>query len=225
MGKFTIRISDRLFFTGDAGHSKELVKKRKNRLEGRPGIILEMRKIRDGKYWEACEAFRKGKTLGYSGEELKELQANIWRFENEMKGPLAAHDAVCSQLAEENEKIIAPLRNEIVEIVGKYIDELPGLRSAKTINEQTKFVDRGRKGEGDVLVRTVKDNFDAIGQIKTLLLGFKSQVRSMFNLSVEEIFATVKDFEEKINEIDPNATVTKEISHQEWVDLKEARLI
>jgi hypothetical protein len=226
MKKFHVRISDRLF-SEDSGRSKEISVQLKKLEKELPAIMSKMEEVRDGKYWLAYEAQRKAIILSYSGEKLKELQANLWALESEMKGPLEAHKSLWHELNSEIENLTRPLRAEIVGIIEKYLlQEVSALRSSRTLGTEKRFVDKGERGEGDVLIRTVQDNFRNVEKIVNLLINFKFKIRNEMNrLCCGEIVEAVRKFESEINSIDINATEKKEISEAEWKDLRASGLI
>jgi predicted nuclease with TOPRIM domain len=227
MKSFKVRISDRLYFREEDQKRSHEIRFELNRLEKElPGIKLKMEELRDGKYWLACEAHRKAIRLSYSPEKLKELQADLWHLENQMNGPLQEHADQCRKLVGENGELTRGVKKEIIEFLDKYLEEVRGSQSARTVDSEKWFVDRGAKGEVNILVRTVEDNFGNIDKIVNLLTQFKSKVRSEMNyFSSGEIIVAVKNFEDEINKIDINVTEKREISESEWRDLKESKLI
>ena len=225
MSNFKVQISDRLFYQVDSKRGKEIAAELKKLREELPRLKEKRNELRDGKYWETCEAHRKAVTLGYSTNEIAEIQNALWKLESEMRAPLKKHNDRCQVLNSEIELLNRPLLNEINEYIEKDIAEVRGLRSARILDSQKRFIDLGDRGERLANIRTVKDNFTSVDKVCDLLVAFKSTIRDMTHHSSSEIIEAVKAFETEVNSIDINATEEREIKESEWNDLKEAKLI
>jgi len=223
---FKVRISDRLFSQEDPKRSEKIVVELKELEKELPGIKLKIEELKEGPYWAACEAHRKAIRLSYPPEKLKQLQSDLWHLENRIKAPLEAHNKRCRQLERENEDLTLPLRREILEYVEKYLEEARGLRSARTLGTEKRLIDRGSRGESEITVRTMEDNFSAVEKVIDLFINFKAKVRNgMDHFSHGEIIEAVKKFELGVNLIDINVTEKREISESEWKDLRQSNLL
>ena len=223
--KFQIRIVGRLFLkTEDEAMSEKLVSDLR-KLEATFSKIQAQSEELKEEVWEASERLRKATFLNNLAKK-KEAQAELWRAESAVKSPLQAYQADHGKLIEENERLTKDLKSEIVEYVEKSLEEAQKLRTARTVERQKKFIDLGIRGEKDVEVRTVEDNYAVIETVVNSLVGFKFEIRNkMSGLSYGGILERVRKFEAQVNSLDVMAMQKKELSESQWREMRASGVI
>lgn len=226
MGKFRVRIIDHLYVDREKeALSKNLVSELKKLEAIFPKVQAKSEEDKE-EIWLISEELRKATFLDYPVSKRGEIQARLWKAQAAVQTPLKEYGDRRSQLLGENELLTKDLKKEIVEYLEKSLEEVQKLKSARIIDTQKRFVDRGNKGEMDIEVRTVEDNHSTIETLVKSLVNFRFEIRNKTSgLSYGEILERVREFEAQVNSLDVNAMEKKEVSESEWREMRANGMI
>jgi hypothetical protein len=227
MKSFRLRITDKVYFDAkDGKRSAEIAEERQGlETEDFPKIVTAEEGTAED-FWKASEELRRGKAIGLPPTTLHKLQNEVLRQQIAFKMPRVDLQKKSHALYDELVKLTSAYRGDIVREIEAAMDEVIAMRSAQTVSSERRLIDKGSKGEGEITVRLLEDNFGSVEKIVDCLNDLRFKIRnSLGAASHAEILEAVKNAETEINHLNTGSLQQREISESEWKDLRESKAI
>jgi hypothetical protein len=223
--KFQVRIADRLFFSDEEMEKSKKIVETLKEMERELPQIEKGEEVARERYWEASEALRKGNTLSLNTGEMQKLQTALFSAQGELRGPRQDLSRRWQEKCGEYDFLTLPFQNEIVELIEKSLKEVQLAKTARQLSSEKKWVDDRNWGH-DRKFHTIEQNFENVEKIIDLLVKFRLEVRTgMKYFSHKQIMDRIREFEDKVNNIDITKFEKQEITRTQWEELREAKLL